>query len=77
MRIPKKQDKQKKKQARVTKLVLQKFTKELSIISAGSRGYRFCNFFVAEWALQHNHPLFPLSRAISHENVFYKSSCSY
>ena len=38
MRIPKKQDKQKKKQARVTKLVLQKFTKELSIISAGSRG---------------------------------------
>ena len=27
-------------------------------------------FFVAEWVLQHNHPLFPLSRAISHENVF-------
>ena len=27
-------------------------------------------FFVAEWALQHNHPLLPLSRAISQENVF-------
>ena len=43
MRIPKKQDKQ-KKQARVTKIVLQKFTKELSIISAVSRGCGFCNF---------------------------------
>ena len=44
MRIPKKQDKQKKKQARVAKIVLQKFTKELSIINAASRGCRFCNF---------------------------------
>ena len=40
MRIPKKKqtNKQKKKQARVAKIVLQKFTKELSIISAVSRG---------------------------------------
>ena len=44
MRIPKKQDKQKKKQARVAKIVLQKFTKELSIINAVSRRCRFCNF---------------------------------
>ena len=34
----------KKKQARVAKIVLQKFTKELSIINAVSRGCRFCNF---------------------------------
>ena len=33
----------KKNQARVTKIVLQKFTKELSINSAVSRGCRFCN----------------------------------
>ena len=33
-----------KKQARVTKIVLQKFTKELSIISAVSRGCRFRDF---------------------------------
>ena len=61
MRIPKKSqtNKQTKKQARDTKIVLQKFTKKLSIISALSRGCRFCNFFVADWALQHNHPLFP------------------
>ena len=40
MRITKK-----KKQARVTKIVLQKLTKELSIIiSALSRGCRFCDF---------------------------------
>ena len=64
--------KKKNKQARVTNIVLQKFTKELSIFGALSRGCRFCDFFVAERALQHNHPLFPLSRAISHENVFLK-----
>ena len=34
----------KKQQARVAKIVLQKFTKELSIINAVSRGCRFCNF---------------------------------
>ena len=48
MRIPKKKqtNKQtnKKKQARVAKIVLQKFTKELSIISAVSRGCRFRDF---------------------------------
>ena len=47
MRIPKKRNKQtnkKKEQARVAKIVLQKFTKELSIISAVSRGCRFRNF---------------------------------
>ena len=46
MRIPKKSqtDKQTKKQAKDTEIVLQKFTKKLSIISALSRGCRFCNF---------------------------------
>ena len=34
----------KKKQARVTNIVLQKFTKELSIFGALSRGCRFCDF---------------------------------
>ena len=38
-----------------------------------SRGCRFCDFFVAEWTLQHNHPLLPLSRAISLTNVFLKA----
>ena len=27
-------------------------------------------YFAAEWALQQNHPLLPLSRVISHENTF-------
>ena len=47
MRIPKKtrQTNKQKKQARVAKIVLQKFTKELSIISAVSRGCRFRNFW--------------------------------
>ena len=46
MRIPKKRNKQtnKKKQARVAKIVLKKFTKELSIISAVSRGCRCRDF---------------------------------
>ena len=34
----------KKKQARVAKIVLQKFTKELSVISAVTRGCRFRDF---------------------------------
>ena len=66
-----------KKKARVTNIVLQNgitrliyLSIYLSIISALSCGCRFCAFFVAELALQHNHPLFPLSRAISDENVF-------
>ena len=37
-------NKKKKKQARVTNIVLQKFTKELSIFGALSRGCRFCDF---------------------------------
>ena len=40
----KKANKQTKKQARDTKIVLQKFTKKLSTIRALSRGCRFCNF---------------------------------
>ena len=44
--------------------------KNLSNISAISRGCRFCDLFLAELARQHNHPPFPLSRAINHENVF-------
>ena len=44
--------------------------KNLSIISALSRGCRFCDFSIAEWALKHNHSPFLLSRAIKHENVF-------
>ena len=46
--------------------------KNLSIISALSRGCRFCDFSIAEWALKHNHSPFLLSRAIKHENVFWK-----
>ena len=37
-------NKKKKKQARVAKIVLQKFTKELLVISAVSRGCRFRDF---------------------------------
>ena len=29
-------------------------------------------FFVGEWALQHDRPLLPLSRAKGHENFFKK-----
>ena len=36
----------KKKQARVINIVLQKFTKELSIFGALSRGCRFCDFLL-------------------------------
>ena len=39
-----KQTNKKKKQARVAKIVLQKFTKELSVISAVTRGCRFRDF---------------------------------
>ena len=44
IRIPKKTRQTKKKQARVSKIAIQKFTKELSVISAVSRGCRCCNF---------------------------------
>lgn len=40
---------------------------ELSIIYIESRMQNL-PFFVGEWALQHNRPLLPLSRAKSHEN---------
>ena len=41
---------------------------ELSIIYIESRMQNL-PFFVGEWALQHNRPLLPLSRAKSHEEV--------
>ena len=67
-----------KKQARVTNCLTEwdyktNLLKNLSNISAISRDCRFCDFFLAEWARQHNHPPFPLSRAINHENVFLKA----
>ena len=46
---------------------------ELSIIYIESRMQKL-PFFVEEWALQHNRPLLPLSRAKSHEKNFFKSS---
>ena len=45
-----------------------KFTKESSIISALSRRCRICDFLVAEWAFQHNHPLFPHRSIIESNN---------
>ena len=45
---------------------------ELSIIYIESRMQNL-PFFVGEWALQHNRPLLPLSRAKSHENFLLKA----
>ena len=63
------------KQARVTKQsyrmeLLDKCNKELINYYWIKSWLQILRFFVAEWALKHNHVLFPLLRAISHENVF-------
>ena len=56
------------KQAKVTKYII--FQNDITIKFTANRTYRLLPFCVGEWALQHNRPLLPLSRAKSHEIFF-------